>query len=376
MKTQSFPLVIVVLLSELVLAQGETWAQEADLAILEKRLQAAHDAVRPAVVRVSHAHRDDTIGSGVVVSAEGHVVTTCNAKEGLEKDDEAAVYFADGRRAKAVVLGVSYEWSIRLVKITDPGPWPHVEIGAADNLHAGQPCIAMDYPMISGIGFESRPAVYVGHVTESAPNGWFSCSCPVSWHGAGVFDLEGRLLGVTALMQLGEDVVNTNADRIRACWEDLVAGANLDRVRLTKQVASGLPPSDENDESRPDAAPSFAVDEATAATVRLRTKQAKRGWSGVVITPQGHIATCAHCRHLPGDEVTIEFPDGRNVSGVALGTNRVTDIALVKIVDPGAVASRKNGQLNRIGARCVMPRRRLPDGPSRPHAPGSRNSIH
>ena len=38
---------------------------------------------------------------------------------------------------------------------------------------------------------------------------------------------------------------------------------------------------------------------------------------------------------IPGEEVTVFPPDGRDVSGKVLGTNWLSDVALVKITDRG-----------------------------------------
>jgi S1-C subfamily serine protease len=58
-------------------------------------------------------------------------------------------------------------------------------------------------------------------------------------------------------------------------------------------------------------------------------------WSGVIVSQDGYILTCAHTEHLPGEQLTVRLSDGRDADGVALGTNPITDIALVKITTPG-----------------------------------------
>ncbi len=50
----------------------------------------------------------------------------------------------------------------------------------------------------------------------------------------------------------------------------------------------------------------------------------------------GYILTCAHTDHLPGEQFTVRLSDGRDADAVALGTNPITDIGLVKITTPGS----------------------------------------
>lgn len=59
-------------------------------------------------------------------------------------------------------------------------------------------------------------------------------------------------------------------------------------------------------------------------------------WSGVIVSADGHILTCGHTEQLPGERMIVRMSDGRDVDGVVLGTNWVTDIGLVKITESGA----------------------------------------
>ncbi len=58
-------------------------------------------------------------------------------------------------------------------------------------------------------------------------------------------------------------------------------------------------------------------------------------WSGVIVTEDGYILTCGHSEHLPGEKFTVRLSDGRDADAVALGTNPITDVGLVKITTPG-----------------------------------------
>jgi serine protease Do len=57
--------------------------------------------------------------------------------------------------------------------------------------------------------------------------------------------------------------------------------------------------------------------------------------SGVVVSEDGYVLTAGHVFNQPGREVTITFPDGKQVKGKALGQNKSADSGLLKIVDEG-----------------------------------------
>jgi serine protease Do len=59
-------------------------------------------------------------------------------------------------------------------------------------------------------------------------------------------------------------------------------------------------------------------------------------WSGVIVSEDGYILTCGHSDQLPGERLTVRLSDGRDADAVALGTNPITDVSLVKITTPGS----------------------------------------
>jgi serine protease Do len=57
--------------------------------------------------------------------------------------------------------------------------------------------------------------------------------------------------------------------------------------------------------------------------------------SGVIVSEDGLIMTAGHVTDAAGKELTIIFPDGRNVKGKSLGINRTRDAGLAQIIDEG-----------------------------------------
>ena len=69
----------------------------------------------------------------------------------------------------------------------------------------------------------------------------------------------------------------------------------------------------------------------TRATVGVRINGI--GGSGVVVTANGYVLTCAHITRQANMQVTIMFPDGRRAEGKTLGANFGMDAGLIKITD-------------------------------------------
>ena len=341
-------------------AQEPERQEAVELAAIERRVQAVYERTAPAVVRIAYGKDpEQPLGSGGIVTPHGHVVTTSGATRTVRQDDLLALHLPDGRCMTGTALGWSEEWQVGVMKITGQGPWPHVPLGDTGDLKAGQLCVALGYPLFFGVEFDRWPTVDLGAVTRSAAPHWLTSSCNLKSHGSSVFDLEGRLVGVTACLPVGDDPVHVGIEVLKTHWDDLVAGNNLDRVRLlSSEGAKGeaLERLDQTSEATgEEQSAQAATNRAKAASVRLRGGGEVRSWSGTVVTPDGYIATCAHPGQLPGGKVAISFPDGREVAGVVLGANRVSDVGLAKITDEGPWPYVELGQstILRLGDRCL-----------------------
>jgi S1-C subfamily serine protease len=120
-------------------------------------------------------------------------------------------------------------------------------------------------------------------------------------------------------------------------WHDLLAGKNLDRLRLVGVDEQGPATKPDN---RGDGPP--LLDRAKAATVRIRAEvsqprlwSGQRLWSGVLVSADGYVVTCAHTGVVPGEAVKVSLADGRVTVGTVVGSHRVADICLVKLKTDG-----------------------------------------
>jgi S1-C subfamily serine protease len=320
----------------------------AALIAFEKQVSDAYEKVRRSVVRIVYEKkyknggvREESYGTGVIVTPKGHVLTVSNAR--FPVGEKLVVYLAGGQRRSGTALGWSEEFGIRLVKLDGEGPWPHVPLRSDAKIQAGQPCIGLSYPRpYGGVGaYERQPALTVGAISVCATR-WLASSCRFGEFGEVVVDLDGRLLGVTTIrdvyaLDATRDSVHTRADVVAPLWDDLLAGKNLDRLRLVGVDDQG--PATKLD-NRGDGPP--LLDRAKAATVRIRAEvsqprlwSGQRLWSGVLVSAGGYVVTCAHTGVVPGEAVKVSLPDGREAVGTVVGSHRVADICLVKLKNDG-----------------------------------------
>ena len=206
-------------------------------------------------------------GSGVVVSEDGLILTVGHviAKPG----SELTVIFPDGRRAAAKALGANFSRDSGLAKITEPGKYPHVEMGHSDDIKPGTWCMALGHP--GGIQQGRTPPIRLGRVLNAGKGARFlvTDATVISGDSGGpLFDLEGRVIGVHSNIGMNTDQnQHVPIDVYREQWSDLLAGkaigtpadlhaSNIAQPRETEEVPgtahatiegrrSGGPPTDE-----------------------------------------------------------------------------------------------------------------------------------
>lgn len=305
---------------------------------IEQQIQNLYASAGKSVVRIDEGDSRGICSSGVIVSDDGYVLTRNPYLSGTL----LKVHLSDGRTVSAKRLGWSIEWQISVSKIVDKGVWPYVEIGSTKEACVGQPCVVIGYPTRGDTKFDRAPSVGYGAIEHLDALNWFTTTCVVGlFEFPPIFSMDGKLLGIA-----NNDEVATAADVITENWGDLVAGKNLDWIRYPpcKDSIYRYNPVDikSDDLNGPPASTLERITDLAAAkkiaqdtTVRLVSKSRNDRWSGVIVSKDGHILTCGHARQLPGERVTVSLSDGRDFDGVALGTNFVSDLGIVKITDSG-----------------------------------------
>ena len=92
------------------------------------------------------AHRQTSLGSGVIVSSEGYVLTNHHVVEGA---DDIQLVLSDGRRVVAHIRGTDSESDLAVLK-ADEENLPAITFAAADHLQVGDVVLAIGNPF--GLG--------------------------------------------------------------------------------------------------------------------------------------------------------------------------------------------------------------------------------
>lgn len=201
------------------LLRGSSPANREELKTLQNRIRELTPKIIPVTVAIQVGRAN---GSGVIVDAAGHVLTAAHVAG--EPGRDAIVFLSDGRVAHGVTLGMNQRLDAGLIKITEPGQWPHAPLGHSSELGEGQWCLATGHP--GGYNPERpRPPVLrwgrVLKVDESAI--LTDCTLVGGDSGGPLFDLQGNVIGIHS--RIGKNLtinVHVPIDPYRDSWDRLV----------------------------------------------------------------------------------------------------------------------------------------------------------
>lgn len=169
---------------------------------------------------------DETSGfTGVVVSAEGHILTVSHA---AMPNQIYRVSFPDGSKHIAVGLGRiglqdgEKDYDMAMVKILKPGKWPFSRMAPSQELKINQPVVSISYP---GAFFKQTPNVRFGRISDiDMSDGFIESSAKMEPGDSGgpLFDAQGRVVGVHSWIKEKEDQnYDVPADHFLKYWTAL-----------------------------------------------------------------------------------------------------------------------------------------------------------
>ena len=187
-------------------------------------------------------------------------------------------------------------------------------------------CIALGYWCGVHRAFQPTPSVRIGHLIPWVAPGMLRSSCLIDGlddRGGGLFDLEGRLIGIHLMAGFsdyhtftGPEIMHLDIRIVQDHWRNLAAKKPLGEKATAGQSKTGVASSDETLPAVPSpdspelAAVAAKIREATVAMVTF-PQDPPFGCSGTIVTPDGYIATCGHHHKARGFDTTVYFADGR-----------------------------------------------------------------
>jgi serine protease Do len=193
----------------------------ADLRAIQDRVSALVPQVSPAVVAVELTNDDgNASGSGVVISSDGLVLTAGHVGEFA--NHAVTFTFPDGRTARGKTLGIDEDADTGLMRITDTGPWPHVNVGDMKNVQLGDWALALGHPG----GFDAKRSLVVrlGRIIRLMP-GVVQTDCTIfpGDSGGPLFDMYGRVIGIhTAIASSTVENFHVSITEFFDTWDELV----------------------------------------------------------------------------------------------------------------------------------------------------------
>ena len=190
----------------------------ADLKAMQDHVRKVVEKVSPAVVGVQIG---SSIGSGVIIDEEGHVLTVghVSGKPGRT----CTVIMPDGKRLKAKTLGHNAGMDSGMVRITRKGKYPFVEMGKVGDMKKGEWCICTGHP--GGWHPGRSPVVRVGRILENTPTlVRTDCTLVGGDSGGPLFDMYGRVIGINS--RIGPTItsnIHVPVDTFRETWTRLVS---------------------------------------------------------------------------------------------------------------------------------------------------------
>jgi serine protease Do len=165
-----------------------------DIKAIQSALLAAIPRAEAATVNIDLGEGS---GSGVIVSAEGLVMTAAHVSTGVGKD--VTVDMPDGTKLKAETLGLDAETDAALLQITGKLPegkaFPFVEINRADDTKLGDWVFSLGHS--GGFDKERGAVSRIGRLVRVANTTIQTDGALIGGDSGGpLFDMEGRLIGI------------------------------------------------------------------------------------------------------------------------------------------------------------------------------------
>ena len=181
-----------------------------DLSAFQDALASVAEAVSPSVVHITTqiGTRGDPwetqgVGSGVIVSADGHILTNHHVVDAEGRRQTLRVRFSDGREFPAKIEGTDSESDLAVLKIEAKGaPLVPIRFADSDKVRVGHLCLAIGSPFgySHSVTFGTVSAKH-RHAQLSQPyQDFIQTDAPINPGNSGgaLVNIKGELIGINA----------------------------------------------------------------------------------------------------------------------------------------------------------------------------------
>ena len=200
---------------------------------MEKVFAEVAKTVAPATVNIAVGQAQ---GSGVVVSRDGFILTAAHVITRPNLD--ATITFPDGSKVSAITLGVNPRADSGMLKITEKGKWPFLDVGESEPLERGQWVMAIGHP---GGLTEGRGLVYRTGRIVSLDERVITTDCTLVGGDSGgpLVDLSGYVIGIHS--RIGGRLTENHhvpVDRFSIDWDQFVSSkvVGVERAYLGVEI--------------------------------------------------------------------------------------------------------------------------------------------
>lgn len=316
-----------------------------ELRAFERRVKAAAAKAKSASVALITADGEESrrgAGSGTIISADGWIATAAHV--GVEPGRKFSVVLADGTELVGVSAGqcLLRNEDVGLVKVDTGGrDLPFAPIGSGLKLATGEPLLVFGHPLGPELKPWRPPPLRVGHVL-SVQQSAIGIDAPVNSgdSGGGVFDLDGRLVGITSVASNLPDVNACIAiESLATRLEDLKKNSRIGErqgpngelnVMIDLDAAMG-PLSRLSKRARRDTMQQALSDlmfNASGSVVTIMV-DSRAAALGVVVDDQGHVLTKASEIGMGPAQVQVAMPDGVLAGAKRIAADSALDLMLI-----------------------------------------------
>src|SRR5262245_6168652 len=179
-------------------------------------------------------YKTTSLGSGVIVAADGTIVTNVHV---IERASRIHVTLADEREFDATLVGADTDADIAVVRVKTGAPLPFISLGSSADLLIGETVIAIGNPfglshtvttgVVSAVGRSLREEdrTYIDFIQTDA-------SINPGNSGGPLLNIKGDLIGVnTAIYGKAQGIgFAIPVDRVRRVMKDLVSYGEVRRT--------------------------------------------------------------------------------------------------------------------------------------------------